>query len=468
MAEIVERADVWTLHRNEPWHPTIAWYARAVGELKAITDVADPRSWRYLANIHGTSVPRPSWPSGATWDACEHFGWYFLPWHRIYLHHFEKIVRATVVALGGPADWALPYWNYDPADPETLALPPEFRTPTLPGPAGTANPLFTTRRLNDVVLPATEVETSGGGGEPWSRQFSSEFVGRTTFGGPVDGQGMGQLEVEPHGSVHVEVGGGSGFMSAFETAARDPIFWLHHSNIDRLWEWWRRQADDQPMPLDDTRWMDKEFTVGTADAVTTMKVREVIATTDAPLGYFYEGLPAPPAPVPVPEAVPQRRGPELAEQPPELVGASDRLRMDTGERTVRIATDSVVERLPRPESPGAPVEVALVLENVTGTDVRARYYSVHVNLPDGAAPAEHADRRAGGFSAFGIVEASRSDDKHSGSGLTFTFDITPIVGRLTAAGEWDPSIVQVTVTPEAGDTADVGDVTIGRIGLYYG
>jgi tyrosinase len=32
-------------------------------------------------------------------------------------------------------------------------------------------------------------------------------------------------------------------MSGFNTAARDPIFWLHHANIDRLWEAWLALED---------------------------------------------------------------------------------------------------------------------------------------------------------------------------------------------------------------------------------
>src|SRR5256885_10879756 len=46
------------------------------------------------------------------WDQCQHGTWYFLPWHRGYLAAFEAIVAKTVKELGGPADWALPYWNY--------------------------------------------------------------------------------------------------------------------------------------------------------------------------------------------------------------------------------------------------------------------------------------------------------------------------------------------------------------------
>src|SRR3712207_9414563 len=95
-----ERRDIWTLTREDEWHPVIEWYALAVEELRSITDIADSRSWLHLANIHGTDIPDNEWPNGvgtSTWNACQHGSWYFLPWHRIYLHHFEKIVRNTVI-----------------------------------------------------------------------------------------------------------------------------------------------------------------------------------------------------------------------------------------------------------------------------------------------------------------------------------------------------------------------------------
>ena len=49
------------------------------------------------------------------------------------------------------------------------------------------------------------------------------------------------LESNPHNQVHVDVGGDSpdgriwGLMSDPGLAALDPIFYMHHSNIDRMW-----------------------------------------------------------------------------------------------------------------------------------------------------------------------------------------------------------------------------------------
>jgi len=96
-----------------------------VKALKAITDVTKPNSWAYLARIHGYNADRSTWPNGVDdWNSCQHGSWYFLPWHRMYLHYFEKTLRKVIGDMNGPSDWALPFWDYstDPARSQTLAL----------------------------------------------------------------------------------------------------------------------------------------------------------------------------------------------------------------------------------------------------------------------------------------------------------------------------------------------------------
>lgn len=45
------------------------------------------------------------------------------------------------------------------------------------------------------------------------------------------------MEGNPHGSAHVSFGG---FLSSIPTAARDPLFFLLHCNVDRLWAKWQK------------------------------------------------------------------------------------------------------------------------------------------------------------------------------------------------------------------------------------
>ena len=69
----------------------------------------------------------------------------------------------------------------------------------------------------------------------------SEFGG--TAGVP------GAPEGTPHGSVHNDVGGN---MSTFANAAKDPIFYAHHANVDKIWSDWNKKLPTHTNPTDAT------------------------------------------------------------------------------------------------------------------------------------------------------------------------------------------------------------------------
>jgi tyrosinase len=492
--KVLERRDVWTLSREDDWHPIIRWYERAVRALQEKEDLSNPRSWLHLANIHGTFMRRRDWPRGLdkrAWNACQHGSWFFLPWHRMYLHHFEKIVRDAIVELGGPRGWALPFWNYNAKRPETLTLPPAFRARKTP--ANKDNALFVSRRRQSIndgePLDADDVETSG-----WADRFTAESEVIPTFGGPKtgwthSGPAIGQLELEPHGLVHVGVGGtdgnpqSGGFMSFFELAARDPIFWLHHANVDRLWEAWRNERSRHRNPRDKD-WLSAVYSFGSGKWLTTLKVRDVVDTTSAPLLYRYQGVAVPEearelvaetATSGEREAIMPEEESIMNEEEirPELVGASDtKIPLGEGPTVVGITTSRPRRPITGPTvaaDEGVPERVYLTLENVTATSLGAGTYLIHVNVPEGSDPRSRPDRRVGKISTFGLMEASRSDDVHAGSGATFSFEITDIVRRLEAADDWDPDEIRVSITPRDADAGESArGVEIGRVGVYYG
>lgn len=62
------------------------------------------------------------------------------------------------------------------------------------------------------------------------------------------GTGQSDLESGPHNNVHNDIGGPTGgFMGQFLSPV-DPIFFLHHSNIDRLWHIWTRKQIKNNLP----------------------------------------------------------------------------------------------------------------------------------------------------------------------------------------------------------------------------
>jgi tyrosinase len=484
------RRDAWKLKPLQPtdaWDPIFEWYAKAVADMRT-RPINEPSSWRYQAAIHAYDRPRDPFavngealPAAADqtrfWNQCQHASWFFLPWHRMYLSHFERIVAATIEELGGPADWALPYWNYsDNANPNARKLPLALTLPTMPG--GADNPLREQNRLrgnnNEIVATPNEADVRTALIDP---RFEGPNIGGTAgFGGPQTGfmhsgglgAPIGKLENTPHGTMHVAV---RGFMGAFITAGLDPLFWLHHSNIDRLWVVWRKRNAANVDPTK-AQWLTGvTFAFHDANgAVVSQTASQVVDTTTVPLEYEYDNVADPIAAVGV--AAPPARRATMAAEPPEMVGASAHpIVLTGGAASARVAIHAPTGPAARRAVAGPP-DVHLNVENVRGLDAEGTY-AVYLNLPDGAAAANHPELFAGLVPLFGVPEATRGDANHPGDGLTFSLDITDLVRRLEARGAWTGDL-KVTFVPEgmpiAGSARGVvapAPITVGRVSVYY-
>lgn len=152
-----------------------------------------------------------------------HGGPAFFPWHREFILRFERALQVIDPSV------SLPYWdwtaeNLNPAGTESLIWRDDFMGG--PGQSGTGN--LTTgpfagwglRRNNFNIFTSP-----GTGGTIAANMASSNY---STFR---------QIE-SPHGAAHVWVGGDVGNASI---APRDPVFWLIHCNVDRLWAEWINQ-----------------------------------------------------------------------------------------------------------------------------------------------------------------------------------------------------------------------------------
>ena len=284
--------------------------------------------------------------------------------------------------------------------------------------------------------------------------------GQTTFGGgersdlSFDGGERGLLENVPHGAVHSLVGNDydefgqlldPGWMGSFFTAGLDPLFWLHHANIDRLWEVWLRADASHVNPTGDPAFLDTTFTFPGPEGVElTWSVGEVLDTEL--LDYVYESLEAPSvlAPPPGPEAE-RDRAPTPQEEsmpPPAARGHRRRLprELRTGRRRHRAPFTG-------PRDSGPAPRAYLRVEGVTGSSA-APLYGVYVNVPEGADPHDFPELRAGSFSTFGLAETSQTNDQHAAEGLTAVFDITALRDRLAEDGRWDDGRVDVSFSTE--------------------
>ena len=482
MPQLYRRQDIWTLEEQQPWHPVTEAYAVAVGALQARA-ASDPTSWAYQAAIHAVSAGR----TDKFRDQCQHGSWFFLPWHRMYLYWFERIVRAALSADPRVPDdvkksWALPYWNYGRGGRYSM-LPAPFREQTHDG---RPNPLYVGQRARVIngggALPAETVSAT----RALQKQLFAvaAIPGRTAgFGGPVTGwnhepsSAFGALEQTPHNDVHGQVGGAGGFMSQFDTAQLDPIFWLHHANIDRLWAVWLTQTNrsnpTQP------KWRDFKFHFHDENGKALQSTPAHVLDTAADLGYMYEPAPTAPTPAAAPPGAAAVIPPEPPpEHPPELVAATDQPLTLAG-RPITLALDVASPQSPQVRAtPESARRAYLNVEGITGEQNPGISYGVYVNLPDRPVATTTGDaHHVGNISFFGIERVSDTTREHGGSdGLRHAFNITALVESLRAAGTWDPGKLSVTFkplrpTPPEGqeDLAaeePVLPVTIRRVSLY--
>ena len=510
------RQDIWAL--GEKWTPTTEWYAKGVHVLWQ-RDITDRTSWRFFAAMHG--IDQKLWiafnylnagqalPTSAVqktfWRQCQHQTWFFLPWHRGYVLGFEKIVRAAIISLGGPSDWALPYWNYHNAKiTKCRQLPWCFSQTKLPD--GSANPLLVPQRYGrdgkgSVLLdPTNDIDLAQAFNEPI---FAGQSHGSAGFGGPQtkfhhggeqDGIQSGLLESKPHNLVHSRVGGQSpnfasnpsatevGLMAMPDTAALDPVFWVHHSNIDRLWAIWLLRAKSAGNPTV-AAWLkgpSRKFVVPDAAGGEFVYAPQDMLTLGNPgVGYEYEDLTDPT--IPKAPATPAVAHAQLADtvstkkSKPELVGATNTpIRVSGGpvkasvhiDRTVGAAVSHAFSAVVSASSAGGSAKherVFLNLENIKGVN-DATVMAVYLSATKGS-EADKAEKLVGSFSFFGATKASNKDGPHAGNGLAAVLEITDTISKPGGVALLDASRVNVHLVPLTEVTL-AHKVSIGRVSIY--
>jgi tyrosinase len=512
-----------TYTRTNAWNnagtfanPDLLWYAKGVGAMqkRALDDLS---SWWFFGAMHGEYVKEsgfPGWgslpqpPSTPTtpqpstsvwnkyWDQCQHQSWYFLPWHRGYLLALEAQIRAAVVSLGGPANWALPYWDY--FGPGTqYQIPPAFTAATLPD--GSHNPLYVKARYGpqnngNIYIPIPPVNQNCMSNDLFTG--TDHNTPPPGFGGPKtgfshSGSTSGNLENNPHNLVHVYVGGTApggatyGLMSDPGIAALDPIFYLHHCNIDRMWATWNNSGKTNPT---DAKWLNgpaaqgqREFVMpipGNNAWVYTPEQMDSLSKVD----YTYDSLPAlAPAGNVLVQRLTLLGAPAAAarvkegasvtpDQNEELLGANVGALPIKGTgavTTVKLAADvrrKVSASLAGASETAPPDRVFLHLENVRGTH-DALALNVYINLPANSNPSDHPELLAGTVGLFGLRRASRKDGEHGGDGLSFVLEVSKIIDTLHLQNALDTDSLQVTIVPHQA-VPEQAEVTVGRVGIY--
>jgi Common central domain of tyrosinase/Polyphenol oxidase middle domain/Protein of unknown function (DUF_B2219) len=438
----------------------IADYRNGVRVMKT-RSLTDPTSWLYQANMHGTYTTPPT---GAVWNQCQHGSFFFFSWHRMYLYWFERIVRK---ACGNNA-FAMPYWNYTSTTGSDRRLPLVFRQVQF---SGQPNALYDASRapgMNSINRPAQLPYSA----TLYSNAFAyTNFASATGTGVSFGGQILaapahsirphGQLESQPHDIIH-SLAGGSGDMGDPNRAARDPIFWLHHANIDRLWKRWLQQGGGRSNPIGNKAWMNTVFKFFDENGhPVEMKGSDVLDTVGQ-LEYRYDDDPVVLAPA---DAVAGATGPPRKEKPVQPVATAEKTGVVLGNRPVAVVValpqpaKAAVKRLTAAAPDAVPDHpIILRLEDVTFDKQPGIYYEVYLNVPaDEDDPDFHNGHYVGNLGFFAEIPGEGKDEHGmaaDGAKVTQVFDISGVVRSLEQAKKWDPDKVTVTLVPRGLEDSD--------------
>ena len=432
---------------------------RTAVQMMMATPPSNPCSWQFQWYTHfvkasttkaaaiaatypGGNPPTQMALAQAMWNTCQAHSAgqdenMFLPWHRMFVYYLESIVRRV---LNDPS-FTLPYWNYSAA--ATRALPAAFRVVGSPLYRATRNP----GPNAGVGIPAGSVALPGP-------------LTQTTYSPSGASQGFNAtLDFGIHGNVHVWIGNGQG-MGSVPWAANDPIFWMHHCNIDRLWASWNKAGRANPGGA----WLTRTFTFADANC------RRVIARVGnvdqiSKLNYTYDRF----EPVPGAMAVPanmRAMAPMLHLQSSVTATAG----------AIALAGAPVRVAMQRPAAAGPAVQpfaaagmalhtartAILALDNVS-TDVQPEVlYDVYLDLPADAAPNPDGPNYAGTINFFA---ASHPDDDHGPGHMqrNFSLDVSNVVRDLATTGKLTdtPSVTIVpNGTPNATAKPVIGGIRI--------
>ncbi len=270
-------------------------FVAAVKKAKRTPDPRHPGLSRYDVFVmwhRDAFLCKNAWRQDGNFAGAAHNSPTFLPWHRQYLHEYEQMLRE----VSGDPTLALPYWDW--TDPKSTAATfaadfmggngdadqgyavtdgpfrkGEWRI-SIQDPAavldGVKTPeTYLVRNFGvfmdaAIALPTkTEVAAAIDVHRYDHRPFDANSPDDRSFRNTIEGWrdatpgecGDGWLNVSEeagsphvlHNAVHIYTGGiwkegdkvVQGTM-AYNTSPNDPVFFLHHANIDRIWAAWEQ------------------------------------------------------------------------------------------------------------------------------------------------------------------------------------------------------------------------------------
>lgn len=246
------------------------------------------------------------------------------------------------------------------------------------------------------------------------------------------------------------------------TAAQDPVFYVHHSNMDRLWNIWKAQGGGRVDPLSDSTWKNTPFTFFDENKTQlTMTGCDVLRAAEQ-LNYTYEGEPTqvkeyclriifPPWIFQLVELIrwpgpPIELGPDPVSIPIEL--------KDIRQRIMSIA-ESKTETL------------FLKLEGVEADRQPGVVWEIYAGLPPNTAPDPEGPYYVGAMSLFSAGVHSKAQHDFKPAEFAFSLDRVIPAAMRTNAEKLELTIVPsgILINGKRSQPRVAAKVRIGRLSI---
>ena len=263
--------------------------------------------------------------------------------------------------------------------------------------------------------------------------------------------GAGSIESVPHNPVHGWTGDprqpNREDMGNFYSAARDPIFFAHHGNVDRLWHVWRGLRPGINNDFADPDWLDAAFLFYDEEA-RPVRVRVRDCLDPAAMGYRYQDVG-----LPWLNAKPAKKS---AVTPAPATGA---LPATLG-KTVRVTVTR--PKVSRSKAEKAAAEEVLVVEGIEIADhFKFVKFDVLVNEPENGADDTSAVATAYCAGSVALTPHLARQNKKKGMAKTVArFGVCDLMDNIGADGD---KTVVVSLVPRCGGEL----VTVGGVSISY-
>jgi tyrosinase len=336
----------------------------------------DASSWYNMAGIHEINESEPDVQKvppaiRALWHQCHRDESLFFLWHRAYVWSMEKLMQAAI----GDMKFRLPYWDWY-ADP---SLPAIFRDEFIDPAKKVKNPLYVANRNNGV----------NSGARIWNPAIVTDFSEDSFF------DFQNSLNRSEHGTIHMAIGRGRMNMGHPTTAARDPIFWLHHANIDRLLPVWVKTSASHKAPDTFVGWDPKIYRFPKpGGGLETPTIQQLALNSAGAIDYSYENTDAPKLarpPVPArPNAITASQGKlGLMANGITSLSAKKSIKIGAGgtvDLPVASANRDKIRLMASGDKSSGITAMAIVMEGVSAAEIPQGLlsYRVFLNLPSAA------------------------------------------------------------------------------------